>query len=267
MTILNLSLAQFHIEIGQPWVNLEKAAAMISTAAQNGSQIILLPELWSSGYDLSNRQKYAQINQEILDHLQTLANEQHIWIGGSFLTQASESFFNSFVMIEPGQGPLQPVYHKIHLFRLLEEEYWLTAGDLPVTLEYSEIKMGLSICYDLRFAELFRQYQSEGVGLCLNVAQWGASRREHWLTLLRSRAIENQFFMAAADACGSLRDKDLAGSSAIITPWGETLAEASPTEEELITAQLNLDLVAEVRHRIPAARDNRKDLYSKWYQS
>jgi predicted amidohydrolase len=265
MNSLTLSLGQISIEIGQPLKNLEKAATMLRSAAAQHSRMILFPELWTSGYDLANSEKYALINAEIEIQLQALAEELNIIIGGSFITADSSGFHNTFKLIHPGQKQDHPYYNKIHLFRLLAEDQWFVPGQKPTTIEYPWAKTGLSICYDLRFPELYRKYQAEGIGLGLNVAQWGAARRDHWRALLQARAIENQCFMAAADACGMLRDKGLAGSSMIVSPWGDILAEASPDEEELLTLTIDFDQLEEVRHRVPVEQDNQRQLYAGWY--
>lgn len=265
MSNLNLSLAQIHVEIRKPEVNLQTALAMILEAANQGSQIVLLPELWTSGYDLSNCDQYIGVNTEIITYLHHLAVEKNILIGGSFISQQGHAYRNSFLLLGLSIKNL-PVYHKIHLFRLLEEEKWLIPGDQPVTYEILGIKAGLSICYDLRFPELFRYYQAQNVDMLLNVAQWVAAREDHWKILLRARAIENQFFVAAVNAVGSLNGQALAGSSAVISPWGEPLIEASTAEEDLLSVSIDLDQVTEAKKLLVTQPDNRKSLYSRWYQ-
>lgn len=265
MSNLNLSLAQIKVEIGKPEVNLQKALAMISKAANQGSQIVLLPELWTSGYDLAHSGKYIAVNAEIILHLQQLAIEKNIVIGGSFITQQNNAYCNTFLLIGP---PVEnyPAYHKIHLFRLLKEEKWLTPGEQPVAPEFSWGKAGLSICYDLRFPELFRYYQAQNVDILLNVSQWVQARLEHWNILLRARAIENQFFMAAVNAVGMLNGQALAGSSAVISPWGETLVEAAASEEDLLSISIDLNQVSEAKQLLAVQKDNRKSIYAGWYQ-
>lgn len=265
MPNLNLSLAQIHIEIQKPEVNLLRALAMISEAANQGSQIVLLPELWTSGYDLSNCDRYIELNNDIITNLQHFAIEKNIVIGGSFITRQDHSYHNTFLLLGPPHN-IYPEYHKIHLFRLLEEEKWLTKGERPVISEFLWGRTGLSICYDLRFPELFRYYQTKNVDVLLNVAQWVAARQDHWKILLRARAIENQFFMAAVNAVGTLHSQTLAGNSAVISPWGETLIEGSASEEDLLNISIDLDQVKEAKQLLAAQKDNQKSLYAKWYQ-
>ncbi len=258
-----LSLAQFHVVIGQPQKNLSKVRKMIRQAADQGSSLILLPELWTSGYDLPNCAAHSQNNLEILKELQNLADEFALSIGGSYIVQAGERFHNTFIILSPQSAPL-PQYQKIHLFRALNEFQWFIPGTDPVTVDFPWGKAGLSICYDLRFPEMFRVYARQGVKVILNVAQWGAKRSQHWRTFLRARAIENQCFVAAVNACGPLNQDKLAGCSAIIDPWGSTLVEADDAEEGVFTAKIDFDQIEQASQLVPSKEDSRFDLYKKW---
>ena len=119
---------------------------------------------------------------------------------------------------------------------------------------------GLAICYDLRFPELFRRYALEGARLMILPAAWPHPRRMHWRTLLRSRAIENQCFVAACNRVGTADDVSFFGSSAVIDPWGETLIEGGETEA-LLTVRIDLDTVEATRAKIPIFADRRPELY------
>ena len=258
-----LSLAQFHVVIGQPQKNLHKAREMILQAADQGSSLILLPELWTSGYDLLNCAAHAQNNMEVLKELQILADELNLSIGGSYILQTGEGFHNTFIILSPQSAPL-PLYRKIHLFRALNEYQWFIPGTDPVTVDFPWGKAGLSICYDLRFPEMFRVYARQGVKVILNVAQWGAKRSQHWKTFIRARAIENQCFVAAVNACGLLNQDLLAGCSAIIDPWGSALTETSDAEEGVFTAKIDFDQIEQASQLVPSKEDSRFDLYKKW---
>lgn len=256
---LQLSLAQMNLVLGDPDANLQSAAQFARDAASAGSQLLLLPELWSSGYDLEHARDYARANLEVLEEVCGLALEYHISIGGSLLLEARGSIFNSFVLIG-ADGQEITRYNKLHLFRLMQEERYLQPGDHPQTAETAFGKTGMAICYDLRFPELFRRYALDGAQLVLMPAEWPERRIDHWNTLLRARAIENQIFVAAVNAAGKIGTDVYGGCSAVISPWGEVLAAAGP-DETLIHAEINPAQVTAVRARIPVFADRRPEIY------
>jgi predicted amidohydrolase len=259
-----ISLAQFEVQIGKPEQNFKTALRHIEHAARSGSSIILLPELWSSGYDLQHASSYTTINQEIISELKSLSAKYHLAIGGSYITCDESGCRNTFLITLPDKSVTHP-YHKVHLFRLLDEDQYLQPGDQYLLVDFNWGKAGLAICYDLRFPELFRFYSRQGASCVLIVAQWGAKRAEHWRTFLKARAIENQLFVAGVNAIGMIGNTPLAGYSAVVSPWGDVLAEGSPNQDELITVELNFDLMDEVKQHLNSGQDRRDDLYKEWY--
>ena len=152
------------------------------------------------------------------------------------------------------------IYRKIHLFRLLNEEKYLLAGD---KLEFANTpwdSVGLATCYDLRFPEMFRTYALGGSHLILIVAEWPEDRIMHWTKLLQARAIENQAFFAGVNKVGLSQGVKLGGNSAIIDPWGLPLV-SSADEEMLLTAEIDLRESVKARRYIPVLKDRRPDLY------
>lgn len=254
------SLAQIHIEYGQPDKNLQKGAQWIAEAASQGSQLILFPELWLTGYDTKNLSAHAQAHIEHIAELQRLAQTHQVAIAGSYLTEKAGRLQNTFTLLWPDSRP-PAQYHKVHLFRMFEEDKWLRPGEHLLQTETPWGEAGLAICYDLRFPEMFRAYALHGVTLNLIVAEWGFERQYHWKTLLRARAIENQVFMAAVNAVGKTGKETFAGCSAILTPWGNPLTEGNDHDEALLTAELDLAQVAEVRNLIPVFGDRHPEVY------
>jgi omega-amidase len=257
---LNLSLAQMNLQLGNTDYNLGRALQMISEAANNGSQMILFPELWSSGYDLQKREKYSVVNLEILDQLKREAKEKQIAVGGSILLKKGNGFVNHFFIISENGAQIAG-YDKVHLFRLMNEEKWLLPGSRLETAALNCGKAGLAVCYDLRFPELFRGYAFGGVNLILLVAQWPKERISHWKILIRARAIENQLFFAAVNCAGLVGKMMYGGCSAVISPWGETLIEGKEEEEQLLATEIDFDQVEEVRKTIPVFSDRRIEIY------
>jgi predicted amidohydrolase len=260
MDRLKVSLAQLDVRLGKPEENISRAMNWIDEAAQNGSNLILFPELWSSGYDLEHIDAYAQVlNTGLWDDLAHKAASCHIAVGGTLLEKSNNQYFNTSMLFSPG-GEVLAIYRKIHLFTTIDEHRFLTPGDQFATAEAPWGKTGLATCYDLRFPELFRHYALDGARIILLPAEWPSKRLDHWRILIRARAIENQLFVIAVNAVGSYKSDIYAGHSAVISPWGETLVEAGAVEA-LLTAEIDLADIDKARARIPVFEDRRPDLY------
>jgi predicted amidohydrolase len=262
MMKLQISLAQMALAFGEEDANFEHARMMISAAAEEGSDLVLLPELWASGYDLENWQNYATgLDEGIFLKLSDLARTKRICIGSSLLEAKSGQAFNTFVLF--GQdGGILGLYRKIHRFRLLQEEKWLGAGDALVMAETPWGGVGLAICYDLRFPEMFRPYAMWGSRLTLIVAEWPQRRVSHWSKLLEARAIENQMYVAGVNKVGSSQGVTLGGCSAVIDPWGEPLVRGED-EEALLTVEIDLEEADKARNYIPVFQDRRPKVYQQ----
>jgi omega-amidase len=261
-----LSLAQFDIKLGDPQANLDKASGFVCTAKEAGSQLLLLPELWATGYDLENWQRHAtDLNSGMFGEMAHLARQNGLWVGGSLLEKGIQGAYNTFAFYN-SRGGLAGHYRKIHLFRLMDEHLWLLEGDRLTSLrldnedEPYSATAGLAICYDLRFPEVFRSYALQGARLILIVAEWPSARLDHWQTLLRARAIENQCFIAAVNCTGNVKGEHFGGRSAVIDPWGVTVKEANESEE-LLTVDINLESVDAARQNIPVFSDRRPEAY------
>ena len=257
---LTLSLAQMHISLGNPAVNLKKADEWAAEAARRGSNMIVFPEMWTTGCDWPNIKALAARQANIIGDVANLAKKYGLWINGSMLAlDENGEPTNTSIMFDP-TGQAAGVYRKIHLFGVMDEDQYLAPGQQLTTVETPWGQNGLSICYDLRFTEMFRTYALNGVNIVYVPAEWPHPRLAHWQTLLRARAIENQMYMVGVNAVGSDGTYDFFGHSAIIDPWGNTVIEAGEVEL-LITATIETDKVAEVRQKIPVFEDRRPELY------
>ena len=260
MTHLQISLIQMDVYLGQPQENFERAAAFVGEAVHLGSDLALLPELWTSGYALEHAAELASpLGEGTFQRMASLAREYAIALGGSSLELDSRKVYNTFVLYD-SNGSLLATYRKVHLFRLMDEHLWLSPGGTLVNASLPWGRTGLAICYDLRFPEMFRRYAAEGALLVLMPAEWPASRLEAWRTLLRARAIENQLFMAGVNRVGESRGEIFGGASAVIDPQGRAITEGGD-QEALFTAELDLEEVERTRKRIPILQDRRLDLY------
>lgn len=257
---ITVSLAQMAFILGDEEANFAHAKEWVSEAAQRGSDLVLLPELWASGYDLENWEHHAtELNGGIFRRVSELARDHRIVIGSSLLEKHENGAYNTFVLFG-SDGSRLGVYRKIHLFRLIDEHKWLSAGDSLVSSDTQWGAVGLSTCYDLRFPEMFRSFAVNGARLVLMVAEWPERRIEHWRVLLRARAVENQIFFAAVNKVGESKGVRLGGNSAVLNPWGKVLVEAG-LEEVLLTTQIDLSEADQVREWIPVFIDRRPDIY------
>ena len=258
---LRISLAQMDISQGKPDENLAKARQMTERAAKQSADIVVLPELWSTGYDLENAAAYSTpTDRGIFAEMSSLAGEYDIHVLGSCLSLLGPDRFGNTAAFFGSGGEMLGEYTKIHLFRLMDEHKYLSAGAHMTIVETRWGKAGLAICYDLRFPELFRAYALADARIVFLPAEWPHPRLGHWQTLLRARAIENQIYVIACNRVGVSEDTHFCGHSCIIDPWGEVVAEAGE-DEELLTAEIDMDRVDQARARIPVFADRSPEAY------
>ena len=256
----SIALAQLDLERADPESNLLKAQDAVHKAADQGAELLLLPELWSSGFDLAQARLYASpMEKGWFEKMRELAVDHQIAVGGSLIEERNGRLYNTFALYAR-DGKLLGSYHKVHLFQMLQEDVYFEGGKQISVVDAPWGKVGLTICYDLRFPEIFRSYAVQGAELILLVAEWPRRRIEHWKTLLQARAIENQCFIAAVNKTGFSQDTELGGNSAIINPMGEFLVTGG-LEEGLLQAEINLEEVGKVRRWMPVFEDRRPDIY------
>jgi predicted amidohydrolase len=259
--IVNVALGQMDLALGAPERNLATVEDMARTAAERGADLLLVPELWSTGYVLERAAELASpLDTGINATVGQVAQRHGIALFGSTLTRLPQGIGNTATLFDRS-GKRLGVYSKIHLFGLMDEPRYLIPGTTPTLVETPWGKAGLAICYDLRFPELFRAYALAGADLILLVAEWPLPRLLHWQTLLRARAIENQCFVVACNRVGTSGITTFFGHSTVIDPWGEILFEADDTAG-LHVVTLDLDRLVEARRRLPVLRDRRPDCYS-----
>ncbi|MBK5273855.1 MAG: carbon-nitrogen family hydrolase [Desulfuromonadales bacterium] len=258
MSTINAAAIQFNVKQGDVDANLTYVRQALRRVADNGANLAVLPEMWSSGFAYRNLNELAQRTAGIVEELLELSRELKLVIVGSMPEPHGEKVFNTVHLID--NGHLAGIYRKLHLFSLLGEDKAFDGGDSWLLAETSLGKIGVIICYDLRFPELSRRLAVEGAQIICVPAQWPKPRQEHWRTLLRARAIENQLFVVSCNACGLVGKLDFFGMSMIIDPKGELLAESGEEEGE-ITARLDMQTMTDWRAQIPCFNDRRPELY------
>jgi len=257
MTI-NAAAIQFNIKQGDVDANLAYVRAALKRVADQGVQLVLLPEMWSSGFAYKNLNELALRTEGIVEELLELSSQLKLVICGSMPEPNGDKVFNAAYVMDNGR--LAGVYRKLHLFSLLGEDKAFSGGNQWLLADTSLGKLGVIICYDLRFPELSRRLALEGAQVLCVPAQWPKPRQEHWRTLLRARAIENQLFVVSANACGLVGKLDFFGMSMIINPKGEVLAEADEEEREIV-AELDMQVMDDWRAQIPCFNDRKPECY------
>ena len=248
--------------------NIQRAVDLVKKATENGATLVALPETFDYRGDTSILSSIAEpLPGTALEPLMGLAAQREVWIlAGSVHEQdAGASMpYNTSVLIDP-RGRIAAAYRKIHLFdmtigdRSVAESSHYTAGTDVVCAEASGMKVGLTICYDVRFPELYRRLADFGAELVFIPSSFTAPTGEaHWEILVRARAIENQCFIVAPGQTG-MGAGGIAtyGNSMIVDPWGRVLARAPQEGEHIISAELDLHELADVRKRLPALHNRR----------
>lgn len=259
MKTIRAAALQFNVKQGDVDANLAYVREALTRAAAQGVQLAVLPEMWSTGFAYKNLNELAKRTAGIVEELLELSGRLKLVICGSMPEpDGVDKVFNTIFLID--NGKLAGTYRKIHLFSLLKEDLAFAGGDKWLLADTSIGKVGVIICYDLRFPELTRRLAVEGAQVICVPAQWPKPRQEHWRALLRARAIENQLFVVSCNACGMIGKLDFFGMSMIIDPKGEVLAESGEEEGEIV-AQLDMQVMVDWRAQIPCFNDRKPEYY------
>jgi predicted amidohydrolase len=252
--------------------NIERAEGLVAQAAATGADLVMLPEKWTGigPPDLIRAVAESLDDGEATLAMREWARKHGITLhGGSIVErrEGREKLSNTSVVIDP-EGEIAAIYRKIHLFdvqvggHVYRESETEQPGDQPVRTDVEGWRLGLTICYDLRFPELYRLLALEGCeALAVPAAFTLYTGKDHWEPLLRARAIENQCFVVAANQWGSYADGKAAyGRSMVVDPWGLVVAQASD-RDGVISAELDRERIADVRRRIPALANRQPGAY------
>jgi omega-amidase len=255
MKKIRISLLQMNIIPGEPKANRERAVYLINQAAAQETDIVVLPEMWTTAYQLENIAEICdREGKPTLDIISKKAKEKNINIvAGSFASLEEGKVYNTAYAFDR-KGNNISKYQKIHLFKLMEEHKYINAGDKHCVFEMDGVKCGIIICYDLRFPELTRKLALEDIKILFVPAQWPAARLDHWTTLLKARAIENQIFVAAVNRAGEHPSDDFIGGSMLISPWGEIIAQGD-YKEQIISAEIDINMIEDAKSKIDILGD------------
>ncbi len=234
---------QMDVRLGETDHNLSQVKKALADLAPPPGSIIVLPELWAAGFDYPKMAKHADRTPEILQVVQEQASKYNIYLAGSLpeieTTHDRPSIYNSLYITGP-EGTVGSI-RKQQLFAPMAEDEYFAAGTDPEPIKVGKDLLAGVVCFDLRFPDLVRKQAAKGALLLIASAQWPAARREHWRTLLRARAIENQIFVVGCNRCGTTDDTEFGGHSMIVAPDGTVLVEAADQPmQNLITIDQEL---------------------------
>lgn len=240
------------------WENIPAGMENIKVKIDSGiptGDLIIFPEMSLSGFTMNSRRFAERMDDKTVRFFSGIARETNISICFGMIEQAEDQYFNSLVHMD-NSGKIVSVYRKIHPFSYSRENVHYNSGTKTVISEIGEWRAGLSICYDLRFPELFRQYGKQRAELIINIANWPQTRVNHWVHLLKARAIENQCVMVGVNRVGKDKGNIYSGDSCVFGPLGEEILHCDASEG-IRQAEINIETVLNTREKFPFLDDIR----------
>ncbi|MFF8100979.1 carbon-nitrogen family hydrolase [Streptomyces sp. NPDC014986] len=254
---MRASLVQVAVNEGESVASRRRRIAA-SVREQAGADLVVLPELWTTGAFAYERfaDEAEPLEGPTCEAMAKAASDAGVWLHAGSIPERDPdgTLYNTSLVFSPSGEPVA-AYRKIHRFGFDKGEAVLMgAGDTLVTVPLPHTVLGVATCYDLRFPELFRGLVDAGAETLVVPAGWPERRRSHWTLLARARAVENQSFVLACGTAGTHAGVPQAGHSIVVDPWGEVLAEAG-AGEEVLTVEFDPGTVAGTRERFPALKD------------
>ena len=265
-THMKIAIGQLNMAWEDKELSLQKVRKLTAQAAAGEADMIVFPEMSLTGFSMDIDRIGENPDQpESVERMGRIAGEYHIAIGFGWaaLPEAGQAKGTNRFTVLDAEGKVLGEYSKLHPFRYGGEADIYQGGDRLVTVPFMGHMIGLFICYDLRFPEIF-QAVSEKADVMLVIADWPASRSDHWLTLLKARAIENQSYMAGVNCTGSLNGLDYSGDSAVFDPLGNLLGTLHG-QEGVVVCEIGQD-VQTLRQKFQMKQDRRNELYIQEYQ-
>uniref|UniRef100_A0A2L2YDI6 omega-amidase n=1 Tax=Parasteatoda tepidariorum TaxID=114398 RepID=A0A2L2YDI6_PARTP len=270
---MKLALIQFAVSTSKEQ-NLNRIQKFIKEAAQNGANLVCLPECFNSPYGVNYFKQYAEnIPGETSKLLSDTAKENKVYlIGGTFPEKQDSKLYNTCLVYNP-EGELIAKHQKVHLFDIdipgkitFKESTALSAGNSFTMFKMGNWNVGIGICYDIRFPIMANIYAEKGCQLLVYPAAFNMTTGPaHWELLSRARAVDNQLYVATISPARDTNAGYTAwGHSTLINPWGNVIA-TTDEKEIILYSDIDLDYVNEVREQIPIRQQQRKDLYSIKY--
>jgi len=236
--------------------NFKRVLALLNGRRLTPGSLLILPEMFATGFSM-NAQGIKEHTGGLTDiFLRELARKKRIFVlGGLVRSESRGRILNEAVCFSP-LGRRVASYAKLHLFSPGGESRHYTPGTALTLFRCGKFKVAATICYDLRFPEIYRMAAQSGANVLAVIANWPGKRHAHWTALLRARAIENQAYVIGVNRCGKDPQLDYHGGSLVVNPWGEPVAEAG-RGETFLSAKLDLPAMKQLRHDFPVLQDMR----------
>jgi len=252
---MKVAVIQHDITWADRKANFRDLSILIADAAAVGASFVVLTEMFSTGFVVDRDDIGEPIGGPSSQFLIEMAKQHNVWIAGSCpeVSTGDSRPFNSLVVASP--AGIETRYNKIHPFTYGGEDKHFRAGESHQSVTVHGVRTSLSVCYDLRFAD---EYWTQALHTDLYIvpANWPASRREHWMALLKARAIENQAYVIGCNRVGDGGGLHYAGDSMIINPLGEVLAMGEDSQT-ILFADIDPEVVVATRSKFPFLQDRR----------
>ncbi len=256
---IRIALVQLATEDGEIQKNHARFKKLLEKIKEK-VDLIVLPEMWLSGFDLSHADQSIRETNWVLEDLKKIAQTKKCHFIGSHLEKGRKGYYNTASIISP-QGKIIAQYRKTHLFKMGSEEKKFLAGEKISVTKTSIGRIGLAICYDIRFPELIRKKILKGAEILVIPSAWPRARIDHYLTLLKARAIENQCFVISANKMGkNFLGVLYGGSSVAFDPWGKNLGQLKE-REGVLQVTIDLEELHQIRKRFPVLKSRKEKLY------
>lgn len=268
--VFTAACVQYDVRPGDVAANLAAVRAGIDEAVDAGARLCVLPELWSTSFSSEYSPQLLADAEAAERDLRSLSAQHGLVIVGSNIEAADETLYNT-AWVHDG-GETVGAYRKIHMFSPNAEDRHHTPGNDPLVVDSSVGRLGVMISYDLRFPELGRYYMHAGAEMLVVPGQWPEARAQHWRTLLRARAIENEMFVIGCNRTGqepSLKNSEpmtFPGNGRIVDPTGEILASGSG-EAGTVVAEIERRKVRTMRRILPVEKDQRPSVYRRLFDA
>lgn len=235
-------------------------APMIAKAAADGARLIVLSEMFATGFSMRPERVAEEEGGPSEQFLLDAAREHDAYLIASVAQRGGDGRYRNNAIVAAPDGTVQR-YAKIHPFSYAGEDQHYDAGSRHLTVQVDGFRLSVFVCYDVRFADEFWVLAEASDGYVV-VANWPDTRREHWRTLLRARAIENQAYVIGVNRVGTAKSLVYVGDSAVINPLGEVLAEC-PDGEAIVTVEIDAVTVSQTRSTLPFLPDRRNNVVGR----
>ena len=248
---MKIALVQYSPDWENKEANKNKILSMIENV--EGVELFVFPEMTLTGFTMSSREMSETIQGESFRFFSSIAAKKKSNVFAGIIERRNNLIYNTLIHVKP-DGSLVKLYRKVHPFSYSSENKHYNAGTKPAITKIKKWKIGLTICYDLRFPELFRKYGKKKTHLIVTIANWPDTRIEHWRTLLKARAIENQCYVAGVNRVGKDPKLNYVGFSSVFDPMGKEIVTVE-NEENVIIVEIDKNIVNEVREKFPFLDD------------